>query len=209
MMQPKYSIIITDDHQMVASGLKSIINEHELLNVIDTAHSGAALLHLLKSVKPDLIILDMSMPDMNGIETAKAIRKKYKEQKILCISTFYEKSMQIEMELLKVQGFVPKLSDSKTLIDVILDVLNNKTVFIIPNNEIQLNNKGNLNDIANKLSRREKEIMGLIKQRKTTKEISELLFLSTLTVDTHRKNICKKLQVKNALDLYKVALDLF
>jgi len=208
-MKKTYSIIITDDHPMVSIGLKTLLNEQDDLTVSHTAQSGFDLLQLLENETPDLIVLDISMPDMDGVETARKIRAKYPQQKIVCISTFYQASLYATLKAIPVQGFIPKLIDTKTLLDGIYKLLNNEIVYIEQKEEKPETKHLILTEITNKLGRREIEIMKLIKLGKLNKEIADELEIAQSTVETHRKNICKKLGLTTFNSLYKFAVENF
>src|ERR1019366_5979141 len=173
MEQVQYSVIVTDDHPMVASGLEAIINEQAQLHITHTVNSGKALLELLEKETADLIVLDISMAELDGIQVAGIIRGKYPAQKILCISTYYQPSLYTTLKAIPVQGFIPKLADINIMVDGIYRILKNEEVFIVRTDEFSESNKLVLREIAGKLSRREMEIMKLIKEGKSSKDISK------------------------------------
>ena len=210
MTERPYSITIIDDHPMVASGLQAIIKAHSDLHVNHVLNSGIELIELLEVDSPDLIILDISMKDMDGVQAAEIVRSKYPDQKILCISTFYQQSLYAVLKAIPVQGFIPKLTDTNTLIQGILKILAGEDVYIIQNDENIETKRLVLTEITNKLSRREVEIMKLIKAGKSSKEIADELFIALTTVSTHRKNISKKLNINDLNGgLLRFAIDNF
>jgi len=186
-----------------------LLNEQDDLTVSHTAQSGFDLLQLLENETPDLIVLDISLPDMDGVETARKIRAKYPQQKIVCISTFYQASLYATLKAIPVQGFIPTSIPTQTLLDGIYKLLNNEIVYIEQKEEKPEPKHLILTEITNKLGRREIEIMKLIKLGKLNKEIADELEIAQSTVETHRKNICKKLGLTTFNSLYKFAVENF
>jgi DNA-binding NarL/FixJ family response regulator len=202
------TIIIADDHPLMTEGLTSIIHSETSYRVTQCIHDGKALLHLLNTQKPTLILLDINMPKINGIEAAKEIRARFPQILIVCISMYTDKHIYTTLKEIGVNGFIPKLSDGKIFTDTITSVLQGNTVFVEEKEEKQQTHP--LADSFQntiKLSTREIEVLRLIKKGLTTKAISESLNLSTHTVDTHRKNICRKLNLTNPNALIKFAFD--
>jgi two-component system nitrate/nitrite response regulator NarL len=188
-------IILADDHPLLLEGLTAIIREQANLNVCATAKNGKHLLQIFPLHKPDLILLDINMPEIDGLEASKIIKSTNPDIKILCISTYYSKNMLDLLREIPVEGFIPKQSDSKDVINSINRVLAGETVFIKNHTEtIYLIEPAKE---VNILSPREREIMHMIKKGMSTKDIASTLYLSTYTVDTHRKNICSKLNLES------------
>jgi DNA-binding NarL/FixJ family response regulator len=186
----KIKIVIVDDHQMFLEGLVSILADQENIQILFTENdAGKALNRLTNNNLPDIIITDISMPKMNGIEFIK----------ILVLSMF--KNLP---NLSDIEGYLLKETDKKVLIETIKDiVLHNKKV--IPIQEEKSKSFEFKNTI---LSEREKQIIKLIAQEFTSEEIAEKLFLSKQTIETHRKNIFLKLQVKNIAGLVRKSISL-
>ena len=191
------TIGIVDDHKMFLDGLISVLsNEPNFEIVFAENRSKDALLKIEKSV-PDIIITDISMPEMNGIEFIKILRKDFQDVKILVVSMF--DNMQ---SLKDINGFLLKETDKQKLIDAING--------IVLRNEKHFNGASTNENLFefNKsiLSKREKEIIELIAKELTTDEIALQLNISKNTIETHRKNIFYKLQVRNIAGLIKTAI---
>jgi DNA-binding NarL/FixJ family response regulator len=190
-------IALIDDHQMFLDGMKSILSNQNGFEIVFEENSAKKALIQLNSIEPDLIITDISMPEMNGIEFIKIVRNTFPNIKILVVSMF--KNLQTYENI---NGFLLKESDAQEFILAI------KTIVHEDKNYFKIENKTEDEFTFNKtiLSDREKEIIQLIANELTTDEIAEKLFLSKGTIETHRKNIFIKLQVKNIAGMVKKAI---
>lgn len=205
-------IIIADDHQLVAEGLKAIVEQNENNQVISMASNGAELLKQLEIVQPDLILLDIDMPVMNGMEALPLIKKKYPEVKVIVLTMHEEKSLVKKFTSLGAQGFVVKSTDQDELLMAINRVIYGGQYF---SSSLTLNmiaqgmspaTNSDFDDKKAILTDREVEILKLIAAGMSNKEIGEKLFISHRTVDTHRTNLMKKLEVNNIAGLIRYAI---
>lgn len=188
--------IIVDDHQMFLEGMTSVLSHEPNIEVLFTENSARAALKKIKTQVPDLVITDISMPDMNGIEFVKNLNTHFPEIKILVLS-MHKNPNHIE----GIDGYLLKDTDKEELISAINGiVLHGKKYYINPPSDEDFVFKKTI------LSQREKEIIQLIAQEFTTEEIAEKLFISKHTIESHRKNIFLKLQVKNIAGLIKKAI---
>lgn len=202
-------VLITDDHQIVIEGLKLLLGSSPEIEIIGEAQNGVILLNKLKTLQPDLILLDIGMPVMNGMEAAIAVKEKYPDIKILILTTYSEQS-KIKKMLKVTDGYVLKDSGKDALLNAIKSVMTGKKhydqrVIDIVMGSYQNKKSSTRQNIS--LTKREKEITTLVAKGKTTKEISQALFISPLTVDTHRKNIFSKLGINKAAALVQYAID--
>ncbi len=206
-------IIIADDHQMVVDGLTSIINQMDGYKVITTASNGRELLKTLEIVQPDIVLLDIDMPVLNGIETQKEIRNRYPNIKTIIITMHGEKSLVKKMSDLGAIGFVFKNAGKEELLEAIESVQKGIPYYtsslrndLINNNLV--NEKSSFFDIKKSLlTQREIEIIKLVVEGLSNKAIGDRLFISPRTVDTHRTNIMKKLEVNNVAGLVRYAIN--
>ncbi len=192
-------IAIVDDHQMFIDGLVSVLSRQDNIEILFTENNAKNALKLLKKQQPDLIISDISMPEMNGLEFIKILNKDFPKIKILVISMF--KNIQ---DTHNIDGFLLKETSSEDLIKAVNGiVLDDEKHFAknINNTAFEFNN-------PNVLGQKEKEIIKLIAEEFTTDEIADKLRLSKYTVETHRKNIFIKLHVKNIAGLIRTAVHL-
>jgi len=215
MFKNKIKLLIADDHTLLRDGLKAVFQTENVFEVIGEASDGEMALMLAKKLKPDVIVLDINMPRLNGIEVAKKIREEDKEIKILILSMHDNEKLIVEAVSVGINGYVLKMSDMEEFIEGVKEVYLGKDYF--PTGvakKILSGIKGRVDQIRNKsddikpiLTKREKEIINLIVAGLTSQEIAEKLFISYFTVGKHRKNIIKKLRLKNTADLVRYALN--
>lgn len=208
----KIEIIIADDHQMVAEGMKSLIEFDGEMLVKHIASHGRELLRLLSFTEPDVVLMDIDMPVMNGFEAMQQIHKDYPDLKVIIVSMHEEKGLVKKLMDAGAKGFLFKNSDRDELIWAIKSVMEGRTYYTskLTMNLINEKSSGHKmspsdNKIAS-LTEREIEILKLIADGLSNKEIGETLFISHRTVDTHRTNLMKKLDVNNIAGLIRYAI---
>lgn len=199
----KIKVLLVDDHAMVREGLKLALNSKRNIEVIGEASNGNDAIKLALKNAPDIILMDINMPDKDGLSTAKEIKKADKSIKII-ILTMLENELYI-VDALKnnIEGFLYKDASINELLKAIEEVYNGEKYY---NKEIadkifehiaSSNNKDSLPNRKTTLTPRQIEIIKLVATGLTSKVVAEKLFLSELTVIKHRKNIIKKLELKN------------
>lgn len=214
--------IIADDHHLFIAGLKSILqaSENYEFEVIDVAHNGDELMNKLKRVEPELLILDLNMPERDGLDVLAAIRSYNKELKILALTMYDDSKIVKSAFKAGVDGYVLKNAVKDELLEAIYDVMAGNTHL---GNGVRLNEAmamANGKTIKPKISpfedsfikkynltKREIEILRLITGALSNKQIAKELFISDQTVSVHRKNIMRKLGVSNTAGLIKIAYD--
>jgi DNA-binding NarL/FixJ family response regulator len=204
-------IIIADDHNMFLEGIASLLSNSDDVEIVGKASNGKEALSLLEKTKTDIIVLDISMPEMDGIEVAKYIKKKYPDLKTLILSTHSNSHMIAKLIRIGIDGYLLKNAEKDELLYAIKKIKSgsiyySKEVTEI-HNEYDSNLKQNL-ATTTELSNREKEILILIAQQLTAAEIAEKTFISLNTVNTHKRNLLSKLNVKNTAGLVKYAIEL-
>ena len=207
------SIFIADDHQLFREGLKSLFKSDKEINIIGEADCGSATIQFVKDNPPDVLLLDIDMPDMNGIETTYYIRRKTNRINILILSNYCSYQHIIEVLKAGAKGFILKNATKEDLINAIKVVSTGNSYFskevseIIASKIVAAKEESlilnNSEDI--KLSQREKEILVWIAKGYTNSKIAEKLFLSTHTVITHRRNLLQKINARNTADLVRYA----
>ena len=207
--QEKRKVIIVDDHTLFRNGLRILVNNMENYQVIAEAANGKQFLELLEKNSPDLVLLDISMPVMDGIEAATIAHEKYPDLKIITLSMYGEEDYYYKMVNAGVKGFVLKNSDIKevkTALDVIYDGGSFFSYELLQNLVNSLKSSTKSKEFHAELSEREMEILILICQGLSNQDIAEKLFISKRTVDKHRANILEKSESKNTAQLVVYAI---
>lgn len=210
MNENTIKIAIADDHQMVLDGLQLIIAQEPIFEFIAAAHNGQEVIDLLETESIDVLLLDINMPTMNGIDTMKIIEKKHPQLGVLGLSMLDDIVVIKKLVKYGARGFLLKNSGKDKIIEAINEIYAGRKYFdkAIINKLIANDNTKTLGtSLFPKLSRREKEILNLIIQENTTQEIADKLFISFGTVETHRRNIINKLGVRNTAGMVRVAIE--
>ena len=198
-----HKILIVDDHPIVAEGLRNLVKDSGIAEVVGVAGTAKSCLDFLRWEKPDIIFLDINLPDMQGTELCKIIKQKNPAQKILALTTFNERSVVTKMIDNGADGYILKNSDSSEIVDAIKELAAGSK-YLSGEVESILSRKPEQELI---LTKREKEVLAFIADGLTNNEIAEKLFISPLTVDSHRKNLITKLEAKNTASLIKIAVE--
>lgn len=199
-------IFIADDHQLLIDGLTSFFKELDGFEVIGHANDGLVLLQEIATKVPDIILLDLNMPKMDGMATLKNIKANYPNIKVIIISNYHQSQLIKETKALGANGYVLKNGSKSDLLSAIETVNSGKMYF--PEEEEKTNNNSVFADEFMKkhqLTKREVEIIRLVCQELNSKEIAEKLFIAEFTVNTHRRNILSKLGMKNTPALINFA----
>jgi DNA-binding NarL/FixJ family response regulator len=206
-----YRILLAEDHALVREGIKKILEDFADFQVVGEAGDGLQLLELLKTLSTDLVILDISMPGMSGIEAAREIKRSYPEVKILILTMHKKKEYLNDAIASGVDGYLLKEDVAKELGSAI-DKIRQGLTYISPLLSNELTNlfvqsrRVVPEPPAEPLTPREIEIVKLIAEGKTSREIADLLFLSFRTIQNHRTRIMRKLNLKKNTDLVKYAI---
>jgi two-component system nitrate/nitrite response regulator NarL len=195
-------VVIADDHQSLIDGIKLSLKTILDIKVVGEANDGESLLELVHEMRPQVVLTDIRMPKCDGISATKAIKKKYPEIKVIAFSMFDQPEAVLKMKEAGASGYIMKNSSLDKVIGAIRTVALNKTFFDETISIIDQNTKETI-----LLSSREKEILRLIGEGKTSLEIADALFISKATVDTHRKNIVKKMNIYGKTDLIRFAVE--
>jgi len=205
------TILIADDHKVFREGIISILNEVEDITIIAEASDGREVLERLKEVKPNIIVMDISMGDTNGIETTQLVKASYPDINVLVLSMHSERGYIVKMLEVGASGYLLKDAGKDEMIRAIRTVAEGNTYYsqkvssaIIEH--IKSPKKLNIKKEGVQLTKRETEILQLIAEEYSNPEIAEKLFISIRTVDTHRRNLLEKLGTKNTAGLVKYAI---
>ena len=209
-MEP-YQVVLADDHALVRSGIKRTINERLDLEILGEASDGLELLNLLNDISPDMIILDISMPNLRGIEAAHEIKTKQPSVKILMLTMFRDPELLNLAINAGADGYLLK-EDAEVELFTAIETVRKGRTYISPLLQEDVNNawaqtcRGGPGPVAPALTVRERQVLKLIGEGKSKKEIADLLYISIHTVEHHRENIMNKLNLKTTPDLVKYAV---
>jgi len=211
-METKIRIIIADDHEIFRDGLSMMLGKSTYLSVLAQAENGRELLELVTNLQPDVVLTDIKMPVMDGIEAARKITTAFPEIKIIALSMFDEDHLVVDMLEAGAKGYLVKNAGKTEILEAINAVYANNTYYcrqttnklagMIAKSRFDQNQKKDLATFSDK----ELEIIRLICVQLTTHEISERVFLSTRTIEGYRLKILEKMKVKNSAGLVIYAL---
>ena len=196
------TIAIAEDHQSLIDGIKLLLEFEEDIQIVGEANNGEDLLQIVRSKQPDIVLTDIRMPKMDGITAAKIIRKEFPDCRIIAFSMFEQDEAVQQMIDAGASAYITKNSSLKLLLTAIKAVANNETYF-----EADIKKSEHRDTASTPISPREKEILELIAQGKTSQEIAEQLFIGKSTVDSHRKNLLRKLNLQGKSELLRYAMD--
>lgn len=204
----KKRILLVDDHQLVIDGLKGFITDYNKAKVVGEANNGQDAITYSEALSPHLILMDIDMPIMSGIQATQEIKKKYPTICIIIISMHNEKGLIKKLISFGADGYLLKNSTKDEVLKAIDSVLSGGKYFsedVLNSLDDKIDTKDSLSDLKSQLTDREIEIIQLVCEGLTNKEIGENLFISHRTVDTHRTNLMKKLEIKNVAGLIRFA----
>ena len=201
--------LLVDDHKMVIDGLKLILSRKSDIEIVGEVYDGISAKKFLEGTSVDLVITDINMPEMSGTELTKYIKAEFPEIKILILTVDNDSEVIHEILLAEAEGYILKNAGKQELLQAIDRIKEGGTYY---SNEVlsaiterYIHNE-KAHEATRNLTQRELEIISLICQELTTNEIADKLFISPLTVETHRKNIMKKTKVKTLVGLIKYAI---
>ncbi|MGB7583123.1 MAG: response regulator transcription factor [Sedimentisphaerales bacterium] len=204
-------IILADDHAMLRHGLSKSLQNEKDMEVIAQAKDGRTTVELAKELSPNIVIMDIGMPDLNGIEATRQIVKENPKVKIIALSMHSSKNFIIEMFKAGASGYLLKDCEFDELVNAIRLVMNNKTYISPAISDVVVDNYMRQPDNAKDsvfsiLSQREREVLQLLTEGKATKQIGKRLHISAKTVEVHRLNLMNKLKIDNIAQLTKYAI---
>lgn len=205
------NIAIADDHQMFLDGLKMLLTENEGISIQHTATDGKQLLAQLEAQPVEVILIDINMPGINGLDATKIISKQYPAVKVIALTMYNTKEFIRNLLNAGVKGYVLKNADKSELLNAIRTVASGQLYYSQAITDTIMRSmtkaKPSVYDMPPELSKREIEVLKLIVQEYTSQEIADKLFISNNTVESHRKNLISKLNVRNSAGLVKYAIE--
>jgi two-component system, NarL family, response regulator NreC len=208
----KIRILLADDHTLIRGGLRLIIEQHADLSVVGEAEDGRQAVALAASLKPDVAVLDIGMPNLNGIEAAKQITESDSGTAVVVLSMHRDETYILRALKAGVRGYLLKDSAESDLVRAIRSVAERKSFFspavskVLLDDYMQKLKRTGAEDSYDLLTPREREILQLVAEGKANKEVAAVLNLSVHTVETHRSNIMEKLKLKSLPDLILYAV---
>ena len=209
-MESKIKVVLADDHSVVRKGIKMLISSDENIEIMGEAASGVEALEMVKSLNPDIIITDISMPGMTGIELAEKLKSEQSTTKVLVLSTHNDEEYILRSFEAGALGYLPKDTEEDEFLAAIKVVADGDVYYTSEVSNIltrSLIKQKRTFDDARDLTEREREILKLIVEGMSNKEIGDKLFISVRTVDTHRRNIMDKIEAKNTAELVRKAIE--
>jgi two-component system response regulator NreC len=197
------TLVIAEDHQSLIDGIKIFLEYEDDIKVIGEANDGERLLEIVRLKRPDVVLTDIRMPKMDGITATRQIIKEFPKCKVIAFSMFEQEEAITQMADAGASGYIMKNSSLKVVLAAIRTVMKGETYF-----DTSIKKESGSNTSADiPLSKREQEIVKLIGQGKTSQEIADMLFIGKTTVDTHRKNILKKLSLHGKSELMRYSME--
>ncbi|MBW8331749.1 MAG: response regulator transcription factor [Prolixibacteraceae bacterium] len=203
-------ILITDDHQLFREGIANLLSASPQIEIVGQAENGQQAIEKAKQLKPDIVIMDLSLPVINGVDATRILRKEVPATKVLVLSMHADKNYIKEALEAGAFGYLFKDCTYDQLIEAINTVyqgkkyLSNKITEVLIHD--YLNRDEEIQDKSPELSERESEILRLIAEGKSTREIADLLFISVKTVGTHKQHVLEKLNLQSTAGLIKYAI---
>ena len=196
------TLALAEDHQALIDGMKLFFQKEPDIILVGEANDGLELIELVKNKRPSVVITDIRMPKCDGIMATKIIKKEYPNTKIIAFSMFDQEEAIDQMKRAGASGYILKNSSLQTVLDAVRTVARNETFF---DNAIMSKDLASREVVV--LSSREKEILQLVGEGKSSQEIADFLMIGKSTVDSHRKNIIKKLNITGKHDLLRFAVE--
>jgi DNA-binding NarL/FixJ family response regulator len=199
-------LIIADDHELFRNGLAELLRKHDDIKIVKSVGDGIQFMELINTnFEADIVLLDITMPNMDGFQVLKELNSAVSSIKPIVISMHNDGNYIAKCAKMGAYGYLLKNTDESELILAIRSVSNGKKYFSAEISEKMINFMSTQSISEDILSNKETEVLGLISKGLTTKEIANQLFVSSRTIETHRANILKKLEVKNTAELIKKA----
>jgi len=204
-------VLLADDHKLLIDGLRSLLEAKGAIEIVGVAQDGLEAVSLCEKLKPDIVLLDISMPRLNGIDSARKILAEAPHTKIIILSMHADSRFVRESLRVGASGYILKESAASEVFDAIRQVSNGELFFskslrdqVLREYVDWVRDKGNLTDSP--LSAREREVLQLLAEGKSTKDVADLLNLSVKTIESHRKQIMDKLDLHSIAELTKYAI---
>ena len=202
----KTNLFIVDDHQLVIDGLRSLLNNEDQYAIVGYSNRPKEVISMIENLNVDVLLTDINMPEMTGVELTRNIKKKFPKIKVLALSMFGDRQVIREMIDAGISGYILKNTGKQELLAALTKVSNGQIFFGEEVTNELMKSFAN-DDECNRLTNREIEIVRLIENELSNKKMADLLFISERTVETHRKNIFRKTGTQSIVGLLKYAYE--
>ena len=202
-------VLLVDDHELVRTGIESLLNAQDDISVVAVTNCGEKALEILDNISPDVILMDINMPGIGGVETCRRMLQRFPEIRIVALSVHNDGPIPSQLLKMGAAGFISKGSPVDEMVNAIHSVIDGKRYLcseVANNLAFQGLPGGGEGSPFSRLSQRETEVVNLILQGKSIKEMSELLVISDKTINTYRYRLYDKLKVKNDVELTRMAV---
>ena len=206
-------ILVADDHDILRRGLKHLLTTHAGWQVCGEARTGREAVSLAEEQKPDIVVIDISMPDLNGLEAARRIRKALPKTGIIILTLHFSDQLVKDIVEAGARGYVMKADADRDLVNAVEALANHRTFFTARAAEMLLSDFSDRVSLPqppisprSRLTSREREIVQLLAEGKSSKEVAVVLGISVKTAETHRANVMRKLQVHSVSELVRYAI---
>jgi len=210
-MSEKIRVLLADDHSIVRKGISLVLENDDQIEIVGQASDGKEALEMVEQLAPDVLVADISMPEINGIELTKRINDQDLSTNILVLSTHFEEEYILKSFDAGASGYLPKDADEDEVISAIHTIASGEVYYTPKVSQILAQSviKKNKKELGEnkELTEREIEILQLVVDGLSNKEIADQLFISVRTVDTHRRNLMEKLEAKNTAELVRKAFE--
>ncbi len=203
----KYRVVLADDHPFLLEGIATMLKEMPQLEIVATVKNGFELMEAMPLYDPHLVLLDLNMPGYDGFQCLQKIKESYPSTRVIVLTSYSQQEFIEEIKKLRADGYVVKDSSAIQLMEVIEKILNGKKHFPEPLTNTPPGSAFFVDGFLKKysLTKRELDIIRLVCREMSTKEMAAALFLSELTINTHRRNILRKLDLRNVAGLVNFA----
>lgn len=206
-------ILVADDHDIIRRGLKQLLAAHNGWEVCAEAKTGREAVALVEQLKPDIVVMDISMPELNGLEAARQIRKLHPKTEIVILTLHFSDQLVREIVETGVRGYIMKSDADRDLVLAVEALANHRSFFTSRAADMLLDGFRGVKELAepqlpnrNRLTPREREIVQLLAEGKSSKEVAVALGISVKTAETHRANIMRKLELHSVSELVRYAV---
>lgn len=209
---PEFRVLLADDHSIVRKGLRSILEEDSTIEVVGEAANGREAVELCQALQPHIVVMDVSMPQLNGLEAASQVQRVASGTKVIILSMYRDETYLLRALTAGARGYLLKDAAEEEILPAVRAVIRGNTYFspsisqTLLDDHVRYLQKRGLQDSYDLLTEREKEVLQLLAEGRTNKEVAGVLNVSLSTVETHRTNMMQKLNLHSAAEIVLYAV---